>query len=174
MQRRHIRRPAGRSASLAARCSFGDLVATLSERRSSMPQRDPRGGRGHGRPSPTVEGPSVRSPTQRNPESDANSDTICHLKSANPCNTRVRQMGRGQAGSIDRAAESNLLSFNEGWRKCPVERPLLMSVCVCVRVRACAHMCACVSLCARVFAHARAYLCVHAWACTCAHVHMYV
>lgn len=71
-----------------------------------------------------------------NSESNANLGTICHLKSANPCNigcSHVKQMGSGRAGCIDNRARSNFLSFNEGWSerltKC---RSLQVCFCVCV------------------------------------------
>lgn len=80
-----------------------------------------------------------------NSESNANLGTICHLKSANPCNigcSHVKQMGSGRAGSIDNPAKSNLLSFNEGWRerltKCPLITSLFLCVCLGGRRRECA------------------------------------
>lgn len=75
--------------------------------------------------------------TKYDSESNANLGTICHLKSANPCNigcSHVKQMGSGRAGCIDNPARSNFLSFNEGWRerltKCLLITSLFLCVCL--------------------------------------------
>lgn len=112
---------------------------------------------GHcGHTSPLVAGPLLLETTQtqtrthqtkHNSDSSANLGTICHLKSANPCNigcSHVKQMGSGRARGIDNPARSNFLSFNEGWRerltKCPLITSLFLCVCLGGRQRECVYV----------------------------------
>lgn len=87
-----------------------------------------------------------KTPTKHNSASKADLGTICHLKSADPCNIRcshVKQMGSGRAGCIDDPAKSNFLSFNEGWRKRLIKCPLITSLFLCVSGWPTEKMCLC-------------------------------